>query len=99
MNLEDIGEGDKALRCKTDLTRCCNNLHGGTSLGTWFYPNGSGVPKQEKKWDFHRGRGFMVVVMQRKRGGVNGIYRCKIPDAMNVFQNIYIGVYNTSTGE
>ena len=37
--------------------------------------------------------------MNRRKGGVDGIYHCKIPDATKVFQIIYIGVYNTSTGE
>ena len=37
--------------------------------------------------------------MSRRRGGVEGIYRCEIPDAVNVLQTIYIGVYSTSTGE
>ena len=30
---------------------------------------------------------------------MNGIYHCKIPDAMNVNQSLYIGVYTNSTGE
>ena len=37
--------------------------------------------------------------MNRRRGGVDGIYRCEIPDSMNDIQTIYIGVYNISTGE
>ena len=37
--------------------------------------------------------------MNRRRGGEEGIYRCEIPDAMNVTQNVYIGVYTISTGE
>ena len=41
----------------------------------------------------------MVVRMNHKEGGVDGIYHCKIPDAMNVSQTIYIGVYNTSSSE
>ena len=40
-----------------------------------------------------------MVLLQRRRGGVNGIYRCEIPDAMNVNQFLYIGVYTNSTGE
>ena len=40
-----------------------------------------------------------MVRLQRRRGGVNGIYRCEIPDAMNVNQSLYIGVYTNSTGE
>ena len=30
---------------------------------------------------------------------MNGIYRCEIPDTTGVDQTIYIGVYNTNTGE
>ena len=30
------------------------------------------------------------------RGGVEGIYRCEIPDAMNVTKTIYIGVYSVN---
>ena len=37
--------------------------------------------------------------MYRRRGGVEGIYRCEIPDIMNVTQTIYIGVYTASGGE
>ena len=40
----------------------------------------------------------MILHMHRRRGGVNGIYHCKIPDVMNVTQAIYIGVYSASTG-
>ena len=40
-----------------------------------------------------------MVHLNRRRGGEEGIYRCEIPDAMNVTQSIYIGVYSASTGE
>ena len=40
-----------------------------------------------------------MVLLHRTSGGVEGIYRCKILDSMNVTQRIYIGVYDTSTGE
>ena len=43
----------------------------------------------------------MMVQLNRRRGGEDGIYRCEIPDSMNVTQTIYIGVYtaDTSTGK
>ena len=69
------------------------------TLGNWFFPNGSRVPSYGMKWDFYRSRGQMVVSMHRRRGGMEGIYRCEIPDAMNVIQIIYIGVYSASTGK
>ena len=96
MTLEDIGEGDDALLCITNLTACCNSAYaGGSAIGNWFFPNGTRVPSSGSNWDFHRNRGQMVVRLNRRRGGVEGIYRCEIADSMNV----NIGVYSASTGE
>ena len=100
--LEDIGEGGDALLCKTDLTACCRSSDTGSNmsvLGNWFFPNGTRVPSSGNNWDFHRTRGQMMVHLQRRRGGAEGIYHCVIPDTMNVTQTIYIGVYSASTGE
>ena len=104
MILEDIGEDDDALLCITNQTACCRRPYtGGNALGNWFFPNGTRVPSassaSSEKLDIYRDRGQMVVRMHRRRGGVEGIYRCEIPDAMNVNQTIYIGVYSASTGE
>ena len=103
VTLEDIGEGDDALLCLTDQTACCQpGSTSASSLGNWFFPNGTRVPSSGTQWDFHRTRGQSAVRLQRRRGGVNGIYRCEIPDAMDVIQTIYIGVYsitNTQAGE
>ena len=105
VTLEDIGEGDDALLCITNLTACCRPPYtGGTgkAIGNWYFPNGTKLPSDNaigKKWDFYRTRGQMAIHMNRRKGGVEGIYRCVIPDAMNVTQTIYIGVYSASTGE
>ena len=100
MTLEDIGEGDDALLCVTNLTACCRNPYtNGAAVGNWFFPNGTRVPSSGVQWDFHRTRGQMVVPLHRRRGGVIGIYRCEIPDSMNVIHSIYIGVYTANTGE
>ena len=95
--LENIGEGnDDALLCVTNYTACCKSQ----GLGNWFFPNETRVPSDGRnKWDFYRNRGQMVVRLHRKRGGVEGIYRCEILGAMNVNQIIYIGVYSVSSGE
>ena len=100
MALEDIGEDDTALLCMTNLTACCIPPYE-TGLGNWFFPNGTRVPSRGIQWNFYRGRGQMVEGLNRRRGGVEGIYRCKLNDSTNVNQTIYIGVYraNTSTGE
>ena len=100
--LEDIGEGDDTLLCRTNQTACCRPPYTGEiehTLGNWFFPNGTRVPSNGVEWDFHRTRGQMVVHMHRKRGGEDGIYHCEIPDAMNVTQTIYIGVYAASSGK
>ena len=94
VTLEDIGEGDDALLCVTNLTNCCQ-----ASRTNWFFPNGTRVPSNGVQWDFHRSRGQMMVRMHRKIGGVIGIYHCVIPDSMNVAQSIYIGVYNANTSD
>ena len=68
-------------------------------LGNWFFPNGTKVSSADNQYNFYRTRGQMVVLLNRRRGGVEGIYHCEIPDSLNVFQTIYIGVYSASTGE
>ena len=98
VTLEDIFEGDNALFCITNLTVCCGAKDGFVS-GSWFFPNGNRVHSQKYQWDFYRTRGQMVVKLHRRRGGVEGIYHCEIPDSIQVTQTIYIGVYTASTGE
>ena len=97
MTLENIGEDSDTLLCLTDQPACCQHPYAGP-IGNWFFPNGTRV-LSDNKLDIHRNRGQMVVRLNRRRGGENGIYRCEIPDAMNVNQTIYIGVYTASTGE
>ena len=99
MTLEDIGEEGDALLCITNLTACCEQSFTGENgmvFGNWFFPNGTRVPSDG---DFHRTRGQSVVLLNSRRGGVAGIYRCEIPDSMNVIQTTYIGVYTTSNGK
>ena len=44
-----------------------------------------------------------MVLLHRRRGGEDGIYRCGIPvpqsDAEDVTQTIFIGVYTANTGK
>ena len=98
MALEDIG--DDALLCMTDLRNCCRPPYtagGRHALGNWFFPNGTRVPSNSNQGAFYRTRGRMVVFLHHRRGGAEGIYHCEIPDAMNVTQTIYIGVYRADT--
>ena len=96
MTLEEIGEGVDALHCVTDQTACCRAPY---RVGNWYFPNETRVPSSGNQWDFHRTTGQSVLLLHRRRGGEDGIYSCVIPDAMNVSQTIYIGVYSANTGE
>ena len=103
MTLENIGDSNTlALLCVTDSTACCRY----SVRGDWFFPNGTPVPNtiidaQGLMWDFYRNRNTNpgLVRMIRRRGGVDGIYHCVIPDTAGVDQTIYIGVYTATTGE
>ena len=85
--MEDIGSRNvESLLCVTKLFSCCKASHANSStpLGNWYFPNGTTVPNKSNQasgmqWDFYRTRGRMVVRMHRRRGGVDGIYRCEIP--------------------
>ena len=98
MILEEIGEGDDALLCVTNLTTCCQLSHTSTDrlIGNWFFPNGTKVPGRDVNWDIYRTRGHMVVYLHRRKGGMEGIYHCEIPDSTNMMQTIHIGVHTKS---
>ena len=98
VTLKDIGESDDGLLCITDLTACCRPPYIVHAIGNWFFPNGTRVSSSGNNWDFHRTRGQMVVLLHRRRGGEDGVYSCVVPDALNVTQTIYIGVYTAETG-
>ena len=97
VTLEDIGAGDNALLCITNLSACCRPVTGENGGGSWFFPNGTRVPGSSEQ--FHRTRAKMMVLLNHRRGGEDGIYHCVIPDSLNALQTIYIGVYTSDSGE
>ena len=99
--LEDIGEWDDALLCMTDNRNCCAYAQspGGVVLGDWYYPNGTRVVNRGLQWNFYRNRDQSVVRLNRRRGGVNGIYRCEIPDQSGNTQSLHVGVYTRNAGK
>ena len=103
VTVDNIGQDNNSLLCITDQPTCCQPSHTENvtwpAIGNWYFPNGTKVPDSGTQWDFHGTRGHMMVQMQRRGGLEDGIYRCEIPDTMNVTQIIYIGVYSASTGE
>ena len=104
--LDSIGESSNSLLCLTDNRMCCARAQvpGRGILGDWYFPNGEAVPNSiinpsNIMPDIYRNRGQSVVRLNRRKGGVPGIYRCGIPDTAGVNQAMFIGVYTASTGE
>ena len=101
--LENIGDGDDALLCITNQIACCRPPYTrkmrSPLLENWYFPNGSRVPSAGSQWDIHRTRSQMEILLHRRRGGKEGVYRCVIPDTFGFTQTLYIGVYSASTGE
>ena len=77
------------------------NLTGvnGSVRGDWYFPDGTRVLSTPNNSEIYGTRVQIGVRMNLRRGGEEGIYHCEIPDAMNLNQTIYIGVYTTSSGE
>ena len=87
VTLEDIGSSNTdGLLCITNLTACCRPQDSNTSLGNWVFPNGTNVRNKNNGSDFYGARGHMLVRLNRRRGGDDGIYSCEIPDSMSVIQ-------------
>ena len=99
--LEDIGEGNDALLCRTEFNVCCKASEIVYDVGDWYFPNGSDVFNNDTQKNFYITRDQMAVHLNRRRGGEEGIYSCVIPDSVYALQTIYIGLYtaNTSIGE
>ena len=66
----------------------------GGVLGNWFFPNESRVPSDtvndtsSEMLDFYKSGDQRVVRLNRRRGGVDGIYCCVVPDAVKVSSTI-----------
>ena len=91
--LEDIGEGDNALQCVSNNTRCCGASS--TFRGEFYYPNGAMVPIQNVGHSIYRNRGASFIRLNQRGNAVNpplGRYRCDIIDDTEAKQSLYINI-------
>ena len=101
----DIGTGSAALLCTTTYTPCCSSANPDTQ---WYFPNGSeaqnngGLPyyRTRNNPDLGARTGLRSILLHRNpQGTTTGIFRCDIPDESGVLQSVFVGIYDSGTGE
>jgi len=95
----DIGTGYAALACTTTYASCCTGF--GNPETQWYFPNGSRVPNNPAlPYQRTRGQNLGRVILHRNsESTTTGIFHCDIPDASGVTQSLYVGIYDSGTGE
>jgi len=105
LDITDIAEtASLALYCITTYFPCCTSANPETQ---WYFPNGSAVPDSFESnihvgnlpYSRSRSSSGTVRLNRNPQGNTTGIFHCDIPDANNVTQSLYIGIYTSTTGE
>ena len=105
VNRMDIGTGDEALLCTTTYRPCCSSGNRDTK---WCFPDGSQILnsgdlpyyRTRNNPDFVERTGPRSVRLNRNpQGTTTGIFRCDILDASGVLQSMFVGIYDSGTGE
>ena len=104
VDISQVGTGDAAVQCHTDLDTCCNMAQG-PHRGDWYFPNGDRLPipgggtiilsRQAQRVDLRRSASTAL--------GPTGIYRCDIEaDALHdndMNETVYVGLYTSDGGK
>jgi len=98
VNNTDIGIGAAALVCTTTYTPCCFSANPETQ---WYFPNGSLIPNDlSLPYQRTRGRNPGRVILSRNyESTATGIFHCDIPGASGATESLYVGIYDSGTGE
>ena len=78
----------------------CQSANDNTNIGDWFFPNGTTVPSIDDDDDpLHvlRVEGQIALLRDLGVAGIEGLYRCSIPDENGVDQDLWIGIYQGLT--
>ena len=97
-----MGEGaDNFLECVSDDAMCC--VMSSTNFrGEYYFPDMTQVPIPDQIGDggYFRGRTNDRIRLNRRGGTTTGLFRCRIRTQPNTNgENLYIGVYDESSGE
>ena len=88
------------LVCTTTYTSCCTGF--GNPDTQWYFPNGSEVMNQPTSLPYRRTRGQSpgrVNLIRNSDTTTTGIFHCDIPDDSGALQSLYVGIYDSGTGE
>ena len=90
VSLQEVGEGERALVCKTNKEDCCGTPP--NRFGEFYYPSGDMVPIRNRQDRFYRHRGDGEIYLNRRVNTVTpvGSYSCVIPDANGTIHILYI---------
>ena len=84
----------------------CQSANTASNIGVWYYPNGTEVPLFDGNFDSEsapspvfakRYNGQIALARKLNIAGVEGLYKCVIPDENEVYQTLVVGAYRTST--
>ena len=79
----------------------CQSANNSTNIGVWYYPNGSQVPLTMTLETpavsgpvfSKRFSGQIALARRGGLGGIEGLYKCIIPDENGVNQTLVVGAY------
>ena len=99
VNITNI-TGSAALICTSARPGCCISTDG----SEWYFPDGSQVQRTDTQ-PYYRTRtissgpgGGTVRLHRNPRATTTGIFHCDVPGGGDL-QSLYVGIYNTTTGE
>ena len=98
ISISDIGEGDDALLCITDLRECCKRnqtVSDFRALGEWFYPNGSAVGVNDREFIKNRDRSVVLLHRREDTTTSTGQFCCEVPDA--AYENVTVCINVTES--
>ena len=106
VTVDDIGGSFfmSALFCLTPSLECCSDSETPNAASVtreWYLPDGRSVTSVNSP--FIKTRVSSAVSLHHdpfdSSTAPSGVYRCEIPDASGVSQNIYVGIYPLGDGE
>ena len=84
----------------------CQSANNISDIGVWYYPNGTEVPSFDGSINDQsaprpvfskRFNGQIALARRDGLAGVEGLYKCIIPDETGVNQTLVVGAYRDST--